>query len=636
MKIFRRKTALLLVLCMILSLLSGCTKQESVSKGKTREAQHSSVTNTPTPTDGPEPTGDPDPTGTPEVTPMPVNNKPWSTPAVDFPQYTDEQNQFDDFLNEITRELAKDSGMELHFYFEYPEQFGIMKNNTFGKVESDPAEYADFCRKYKSRMAGFDYEALTPGQQVNYDRLMYEFNIGIQQESLNYDTYCSIFSENNNIINGISTLLTEYAFLSEQDVLDFLETVEDCPRFLDEVLKLARKEYLEKGCLLTETMLDTTIEYIDGIIVKSGNPLVEAFEVNILEAGLSEQQNAEYVKRYQEKLEQYVFQPMISFKDEINKWYDSCADEAFGMCKLPGGKDYFEYTAQATLGVNMSGTEMFDYLTGKFDEEYTALVKLVRFHSDALANYPYEGYTVEDPEVILDSLKEYIKTNYPAIRETKYTVSSLPEALRVDGVLAYFMTPQFDNGSRKIIRFNPEGIDDCASFFSTLAHEGYPGHLYQTEYFSHCEGYHPINVLLSYTGYMEGWAVIAGQEAYNYIIPDPNVAELYCVDYNLSMDMAAIVSLGVHYMGWSLEDAENYLGNYNYDDYASFFYDAVATDPFVYLPYTAGRYLMLDTLDQLEAKGYTDIEAKTAVLNIGPASFEVLWQHLGIDYNDIY
>ena len=136
MKFFRRRIALLLVLCMILSLLSGCTKQESVSKGKTREAQHSSVTNTPTPTDGPEPTWDPDPTGTPEVTPMPVNNKPWSTPAVDIPQYTDEQNQFDDFLNEITRELAKDSGMELHFYFEYPEQFGMTKNNTFGEGQS--------------------------------------------------------------------------------------------------------------------------------------------------------------------------------------------------------------------------------------------------------------------------------------------------------------------------------------------------------------------------------------------------------------------------------------------------------------------------------------------------------------------
>jgi hypothetical protein len=45
---------------------------------------------------------------------------------------------------------------------------------------------------------------------------------------------------------------------------------------------------------------------------------------------------------------------------------------------------------------------------------------------------------------------------------------------------------------------------------------------------------------------------------------------------------------------------------------------------------------MLDTFEQLEAKGYSDIEAKTAVLNIGPCTFETLWKHLGINSSDIY
>ena len=636
MKIFRRKTALLLVLCMILSLLSGCTKQESVSKGKTREAQHSSVTNTPTPTDGPEPTGDPDPTGTPEVTPMPVNNKPWSTPAVDIPQYTDEQNQFDDFLNEITRELAKDSGMELHFYFEYPEQFGMTKNNTFGEVE---AEYAEFCRKYKSRMAGFDYEALTPGQQVNYDRLMYEFNIGIQAESLSRHIYCSLFSENNNVINSVSTMLTEYAFLNEQDIKNFLETIEDCPRFFSEVQELAWNEYIYNNCLLLESMIDVTVEYIDGIIVEDNNPLVEGFAANIVEAGLTEEQNAEYIRQYQDKLRQYLFTSLQSFKTEIQKWYDACDDEAFGMCKLPGGKEYYEYSAQATLGTDMSATDMFDYLNAKFTDEYSELIKVVRFHPESYENYPSDDdYTVEDPVVILDSLKEYIKQNYPEIRETRYTVSALPEALRVDGVLAYFMTPQYDNGSRKIMRFNPDGIEDCISFFSTLAHEGYPGHLYQHEFFSHCEGYRPINALLSYTGYTEGWAVVAGEQAYYYILEDTSLADLYAIFYNINMDICAIADIGVNYMGWGVGDLKNFLNGYGLgdDETVAYVYDAVAVDALVYLPYTIGRYLMLDTFEQLEAKGYSDIEAKTAVLNIGPCTFEILWQHLGIDYNDIY
>ena len=566
----------------------------------------------------------------------PDNGKPWSTPAVSKPVYTDEQEAFNDFLLELTVEFAKGQGMYLHYLYENPEQYGIERENNFGDAETDYDAYVDLCKKYKQRMAGFDYSELTPGQQVNYDRLMYEFGLALQLPDLNKDTYCSLFSENGNVINNLSTMMTEYAFINEKDIQDYFETLTYFRDFSSEVISIASDAYLQKGCLMTEAMLDTTIEYIDGIMVKTDNPLIEAFSVNIKEAGLSDEENEAYIKQYKDYLESYVYPGLQEIKDYVNGIYNLCDEEPFGMASLPGGKEYFEYLAQGTLGVNMSADQMFDYLDGKFAAEYQELVKLASFHSDVLNSYPNDSYTIEDPRVILDSLKEYIKTNYPAINDTKYTVSELPDALRVDGVLAYFLTPQYDNGARKVIRFNPDGIEDCTSFFSTLAHEGYPGHLYQQEFFSHCEGYQPINMLLNYTGYMEGWAVIAGQDAYHYILDDENLANLYMLDYNLTMDMAAIVAIGMHYKGWSEADVKSYLSKYNYGAYADFFYETVATDPVVYLPYTAGRYLMQDTLNALKDKGYTDIEAKTAVLNIGPCSFEVMWQHLNIDENSIY
>ena len=318
--------------------------------------------------------------------------------------------------------------------------------------------------------------------------------------------------------------------------------------------------------------------------------------------------------------------------DKLDKFYGYCSDKQFGLATLQGGKEYFEYLMQATLGTDMTAEEVFDYLVKKYEEEYNELIKVFRSNPGVLLQFPYDGYTETDANAMLDALKDYIKKNYPIIRDTEYTVSDLPEALRVPGVLAYFLTPQIDNEDRKVIRFNPNGVDDPVEFFSTLAHEGYPGHLYQDEFFFRCEGSHALNKLLSYTGYTEGWAVVAGQEAYNYILDDKDLVFLYAVNYNLTMNLVAITALGVHYKGWGEEEVAEFLGQYGYGDYAADFIDEIIADPVVFLPYTVGRFLMLDTLQELENKGYTPVEAKTAVLNIGACSFEVMWKNLGIDF----
>lgn len=632
MKRIRRIIALMLVLCFTVSMISGCGKKEENS-AKKRDKN----TATATPTATVKPTDAPTDTPTPVPTDVPATNKP--TPAFAKPEYTEEQKQFNAFLDEVVVELSKGSGFSLHFSFENPESFGIERMLDCGDVTTDIPRYIEFCTAYKNRLVKFDYNKLTEGQKVNYDRLMYEFELGIAYQNQNIHTYCGIYSLNNNIINDLSTLLTEYPLLNERDVEDFLTVLTNIPEFLEEAYKEAYTEYTTNKCVLTESMIDTTLENIEGIIVEESNPIKEAFAANIKEAKLSADKETYYLNELESELDNIVFPALVEMGDKVAGMYNLTTDEPYGMAALNGGKEYYEYLIQGTLGVEMSADEIFKYLDGKFSDEYAALIKLATFHSDAFSEYPYTGYKVEDAKANLDSLKDFIKKDYPAIPATDYTVSELPDALRVDGILAYFLTPQYDNPGRKVIRFNPDGISkdefgnkDCVGFFSTLAHEGYPGHLYQNAYFTNCEGYHAINNLLGYTGYTEGWAVVAGQAAYNYIVPNQYVAQLHALDYNLSMDMASLAAIGVNYYGWSVDELAEYLADYNYGDYAELFYEDIIIDPTVYLPYTVGRYLMLDTIELLKAKGYTDMEAKTAILNVGPASFEVLWKHLGVEF----
>jgi uncharacterized protein (DUF885 family) len=631
MKHFSRKIAAMLILVMMVCSLSACggTAKE---KGKTREANKTSVSPVATPTN--EPTKEPvdTPSVTPTATPTPEEEGlPWSKPRFTTPELTDKQKEFNSILDQIVTELADGEGMSLHFIFEHPERYGVNKENDFGIVESDPAEYVEQCKKFREMLSGVNRDDLTKGQQVNYDRLMYEIQLGLQGDSVNSHLYCGLFSNHGNIIDNLSTTITEYAFIEKQDVEDFLETMDTLPAFLKEVLAVAESRYGSEGCYLSKHMVENTIKNIQGITAKTDNPLEAAFAANLKELGLPAEEEAEYIRRYSEKLNTVVFPTLNDMAAKLNSFYAYCSEKPFGLSSVKGGKEYFEYFMQAGLGTDMTADEAFEYLKKKFDAEYEELVALFWKNPSILMNPVYEGYKETDANKMLDSLKEYIKKDYPIIRDTEYKVSDLPEALRVPGVLAYFLTPQVDNEDRKVIRFNPDNVDDPVEFFSTLAHEGYPGHLYQDEFFSRCEGHHAINKLLSYTGYMEGWAVVAGQNAYNYIIDDPDFAFVYAVNYNLSMDLAALASFGVHYKGWTAEDLAEFYKPYGYQEYAETFIDEIIADPFVFFPYTIGRYLMLDTLEALENKGYTPVEAKTAVLNIGPASFEVMWKNLGLD-----
>ncbi|MBO4696234.1 MAG: DUF885 family protein [Lachnospiraceae bacterium] len=629
MKKIKKKIAVFLTAVLCVIALGAC-KSSVKNPGSKRERNEATPTVTAVPTA--VPTDNPTPEPTPDV-------KPWATPNFGkITDYTDEQKKFNKLLDDLLVELLDGAGISMHFYFEEPEKYGLSKQLNFGEADesSDGYEqYAEMCRTYQARLAEIRYDELTPGQKLNYDRLKHEFEAGQKYAQLNTSAYCGYFSLNNNIISGLSTNLSEYTFLKEQDILDYFTTLEDLPSYLNKVLDGAKKAYIDDGCLMTEEMIDNLLEKVDELLVTENNPLIESFAQNIRETGISKEGQDAYVARYQDVLNTIVFPALKDFAAEAEKMRPYADKELFGMCKLEGGKEYYEFLAQETLGVSMNGYQMLEYMQKRFDKEYNELVDFANDISNirAFAKYPYKDYKVTDAKEMIDSLKEYIKTDYPAIPDTDYIVSSLPKAMQQPNVLAYFLPPQYDVQQRKVIRYNPSSLteDGGASFFNTLAHEGYPGHLYQNEYFANCEGYHPINCILNYLGYMEGWAVAAGDNAYSYIIDDEKVAYLATIDYNINMEILAIASIGINYAGWEAADVEQFFAQYDIELQMDLVMQEVTSEGVIFLPYSFGRCLILDTMEKLEAKGYTEMEARTAILNIGPCTFDVLWKNLGIE-----
>lgn len=626
MRKLRKKISIFLVLCFVVSMLGSCgnTNNKKVETGRKRTRDivtgkpTASVTGTPEPTEAPTPTGVQNPTQTPRV-----------TPAFGKVTYTDEQEHFNMMLDDFLMAIIGNDCVNVHSVLEYPENYYITEEIGWGDTEDN--EYPALCKRWKELFEEVDYNQLTDGQKVNYDRVMYEIEIGMMEDDLNFDLYCGTFGTQGNFVEGVMTNLSEYALLREEDVVNLIGLIRLSPEYFENSFAIAREAYVDNNCLLTEKMISSTVSNIDDYLNSSENPLLVAFDMNIAEAGLSADKVQEYRLALQNELENSFTPAMRKLRDNVESLYSYCDDTMYGLCDKEGGAELFEYLAQIQIGTMMSSEDMFDYLMEHFEDSYNAIVRLASFHPNSIAAYPYTGYTEDDADKILDSLKEYMKDGFPEIPETEYIVSELPKALRPEMACAYFLIPQYDYPSRRVIRTNPDNLKGGVDVFTTLAHEGYPGHLYQIAYFSNCEGTRAINSALMYLGYMEGWTEYIEKEAYYYIIDDAYLAQYYGFDGQFGLDLSAICELGVHCKGWDISDVKDFLGDYGLGSFAEILYDDAVVNPVVYLPYCVGYYLMSDTIAQLMANGYTELEARTAVLNIGPCNYEVLWKHLGIE-----
>lgn len=640
----------LLCLLLVAVLLTGCGNSGLQERTKKNNTNTTAATETPTPgettpTDEPKPTeepGTPTPeptdtpaTPTPEITDAPATPTPTPTPSGRFGSVEEEQKAFDDFLNDMFIEMTGTDHVMVHFSIEHPEKYGIETEFVITDEEFDMKKAAEEFEEYFEGFDQFNYDHLTDKQKIYYDRLVYELNLTRRYKDIDIKSVNNyLMAENGNAVDSLLTILTEYPFVEEKDMADYMKDVAAVADYLDSLFALM-KQLCENGACPTQEMYDTTMENIETLCKQpSENIILSAFRSNAAGYGFDDAT----VQKYAAELEKVLTDSLIPAAEKLRdnvKTLESYISEAKGLASREGGANYYAYLAQSKTGSELTVNEMYNYLDRKTTEMASEFVKIYQQDGGIFNRYDEVMYGTRDFNVILDRLKKLTSENYPKIRDTKYIVSALPDELCVEGVLAYFMTPQIDNPDRKIIRVNPKSEKSDIELFSTLAHEGYPGHLYQDEYFRHSGNWHEISSVLNYTGYMEGWATMMGKNAYNWAMPDdPNLAFFFDLDYTYSNSVVAICDIGVNYMNWDKAQVKKYLSTTllgSGTDLVDLVFDAVTSDPVVYLPYTFSHFQSLDIIDSLMKKGMTEKEAYQAFLEIGPASFDVLCKHLGLD-----
>ena len=537
--------------------------------------------------------------------------------------------QFRTFTRSLFQTEVSANTISLHYTLRSPSDYGIADiPATYGSLSSDPVSAKASVRNVLSSLQEFDPDTLSSENALTFKIL----DTYLKNASTGTDYL--LYQEPLGPVSGIHTqlpvLLSEYSFYDTQDVETYLALLKETPSYFDSVIRFEQKK-AASGLFMpdyqADSVLDTCQSFID---MGKENYLVSTFNERIASLDLLPENKKDSFQKENMKLVIEEIYPAYQNLITAIKSLKGKGMNEQGLSHFPYGKKYYEYLVRQTTGCNESISRLRLMTRAQILEDLSAMQKVL-FPADAALT---QASVLEQtsPDSMLDDLRSKITDTFPEIPDVDFQVKYVPESMQDYLSPAFYMIPAIDNLTENVIYINNGQTASGLNLYTTLAHEGYPGHLYQTVYFSASEP-DPIRSILDFGGYVEGWATYAEMMSY-YLAPLPKTeASLLQKNSSVILGLYALADMGIHYDGWSVTDTVRFFSDYGINDpnAVQSVYKLIIGSPANYLKYYIG-YLKFYELkkEMADAMGnqFSQKEFHRAVLDVGPAPFEIVYDEV--------
>ncbi len=538
-----------------------------------------------------------------------------------------QNRQFRQFTKQLFCQELSSNTISLHYTLKNPKEYDIRENEvTFGTFPTDNKNLLASVENLEEVLKTFDYNKLSVENSLTYDVLKCYLNMTER------DADYILYDEPMGLVSGVQTqlplILSEYPFYEQSDVDTYLQLMKTTPEYFASLLKFEQKKS-KAGLFMSDKMAEQVIEQCKAFRdMGENNYLYSTFAERVQTVtSLSDKQKSDYIQKNARMMKAYVLPAYDNLICAIEKLKGSGKNEQ-GLCYLPKGKDYYEQVVEASTGSTRSVEEIRDMTRRQMTEDLEAMERVMKIsEKEVNASIP------QNPTSILQDLQTKITTSFPKLPDTTYEVKYVPKAMQEHLSPAFYMIPAIDAYNENVIYVNEAQIGNTMALFTTLAHEGYPGHLYQTVYFANTNP-DPIRTVLNFGGYVEGWATYAEMCSY-YLAPlTKDQATLLQKNSSIVLGLYTLADIGIHYDGWSREDAVAFYKKYGIgdEDNVNRIYDLILGSPGNYLKYYVGYVEFLE-LKKDWVKEYgsqaSQKEFHKAVLDIGPAPFKVVEKYIG-------
>ena len=542
----------------------------------------------------------------------------------------DQNEKFEEYTQEVFCNEVSSNTINLHYTLKNPEDYGITDYEvSLGSFESDPDMIKVSAENMRQSLQEFSYEGLNLQNRITFDIL--EYQVKSAEKNADYVLY----EEPLGLVSGVQTqfpvVMSEYRFYDRQDVETYLELLEMTGEYFDSLIKFER-EKADAGLFMADYALDTVLEQCRAFLdMGDGNYLYSTFADRIGDVKkLTKEEKSNYIQDNALAVSDYVFpayEKLISSLEELR----GSGENEKGLVNLPDGADYYELVVRRSTGSERSVEEMEDLTRRQITDDLEAMEQVLGITTEE-AQGAAASMTQDSAGLILSKLQDGIKEAFPEAPDTALEVKYVPEEMEEHLSPAFYMIPAIDNTGENVIYINRAHMNDDLTLFTTLAHEGYPGHLYQTIYYESTDP-DPVRSVMDFGGYVEGWATYAEMGSY-YLTPlSREQAVLLQKNSSIILGLYALADMGIHYEGWSRMDTVAFFSNYGITDSETIerIYELIIGSPGNYLKYYIGYVEFLELKkDWAEEKGtgFSQKEFHEAVLKVGPAPFDIVEKYM--------
>jgi len=536
------------------------------------------------------------------------------------------QEDFNAFLKEIFQEEVSADSFSLHFLLENPEDFGIAAGTpTWGDFSyEDMQENKEEVKQTWKRLGSYDYSALNYEQKLICDSLKRLMENELRDVQV-------LFYEPFTPLNGLHTLIpiyfSEYDLQNKADIEDCLTLLEQTKAYVEDCLEYERYRAGE-GYFLTVNGAEKVVEQCEEFLGAEENCVLAVLNDNIAAfPGLMAEEISAYQARAKAAVEDSLipaYQEIVSVMNELK----GTVEELGGYANYDGGKEYYEYRIESKTGSGKTVEELIKETDKQMMADQMTIARIYSQDPSVAEKWEDYEFLYSDPDEILQYLVTALQEDYPEAVNESYSLKYVAESMEKLCSPAFYMVPPLDNPSRNTIYINNNPKYESMDLFTTLAHEGFPGHLYQTTYFYSVDP-NPIRGVFSFNGYVEGWAQYIELDSYRWGGLDENLAELLSAYQSFNMGLMCRMDFGIHYEGWGMEELAAFLAYYGISDEeaVSELYYVSINDPGAYQPYYIGMLQFKQLREEAEKALGSSFSAKEFhkfILEVGPAQFDVI------------
>lgn len=545
-----------------------------------------------------------------------------SQPNTDFQEYTDA----------LFRESVAGDALSLNYSLAHPENYGISKT-AGGFPPLSVSETAQASSEYENALAkleSFDRESLSELEKILYDNLKY--TLEMNQKGEDFFLFSRPFSPVTGLQAQLPVLLAEYTFDCREDIENYFTLLRGIPSYFESVLVFY--DHQEKaGLLPCRSTMSHILEQCQTFLSDKGwKLLLTSFRSRIEACDFIDQEEMRSYRRENKSLIKKEFvHAYENLAAGLNSRLDACPENG-ALCSYQNGEDYYRYLFAKESGSPCGPEEYLKLLKSRLKKSKETLLAYAKKDASLFANLnlsPGKGLT---PEQQLDHLTTAIKEDFPEIKEVGYKVSYVDPSLEDYLSPAFYLTPPLDAYDENTIYINGSDRFAGSDLYTTLAHEGYPGHLYQNVY-DRSQNHPLLSYALNFNGYTEGWATYAEIYSYKYLGYKKDEIGILRNNMIVSLCLYGICDIGIHLLGWSPDDVYAFLQqNGSYDRGTSdSLYENIIDEPGSYLKYTIG-YMefarLKKTAKSHQGDSFSEKEFHRYVLSAGPSAFSVLEDHL--------